>query len=421
MATGRYRVARTALLASGLSLFVIQAADAQEWTRFRGPNGAGISAATTIPVEYNAATSNWRIELPGVGHSSPVIWGDKVFVTSADEAAGKRYLLCVRSSDGRVLWRRTYDFAKYARHKFNSAASSTATVDKDFVYVPWSSPDGLSLHAVTHDGKDGWVRDLGKWDGNHGGGCSPIVVDDLVILRSDSDEMGPESFIVGLDRKSGEVRWKTPRNSKAAGYSTPILYQPKGGPAELIVIGNAHGVTSLDPKTGKVNWELNGTFQQRCVATPVLIGDLIFGTAGDGGGRRQAVAVRAASKSAKTDPTIAYQIPRGAPYVPTPIVYNGLMFLWGDAGIVTCVKADSGEQVWSDRVGGNFFGSPVCVNGKIYGVSASGELIVLEAGNEFKVLGRSSLEEASHATPAVSGGVMYIRTESHLVSFGGKK
>jgi len=374
-----------------------------------------------VPVEYNASTSNWRIELPGVGHSSPVVWGDKVFVTSADEAAGKRYLLCVRTTDGRVLWRKTYDFAKYARHKFNSAASSTAAVDQDFVYVPWSSPDGLALHAVTHDGKDGWVRELGKWEGNHGGGCSPIVVDDVVILRSDSDATGPESFIVAIDRKTGSIRWKTPRISKDAGYSTPIVYQPKGGPAELITIGNAHGFSSLDVKTGKVNWELGGTFQQRCVATPVLIGDLIFGTAGNGAGNRQAVAVRAASRSANTEPKIAYQIPRGVPYVPTPVVYNGLMFLWGDSGIVTCVKADSGEQVWSDRVGGNFFSSPVCVNGKIYGVSADGELVVLEAGTEFKVLGRSKLEEASNATPAVSGGVMYIRTESHLISLGGKK
>jgi outer membrane protein assembly factor BamB len=180
-------------------------------------------------------------------------------------------------------------------------------------------------------------------------------------------------------------------------------------------------VTSLDPKTGKINWELNGIFQQRTISTPVLIGDLVFGTAGDGGGRRQAIAVRAGSRTEKREPQIAFQITRFAPYVPTPIVYNGLMFLWADNGIVTCVKADTGEQIWNERVGGNYFSSPVCVNGKLYGVSASGELVVLEAGKEFKLLGRSNLEGPSHATPAVSGGVMYIRTESHLISFGGKK
>jgi outer membrane protein assembly factor BamB len=407
------------LVAAG-ALFAATPTHAQEWTRFRGPNGTGISNATTVPVEYSAATGNWRTELPGVGHSSPVVWGDKVFLTSADETAGKRYLLCIRTTDGKILWRKSYDFSKHGRHKFNNFAASTAAVDAQHVYVPWFSPDGLSLHAVTHDGKDGWVRELGKWEGNHAGGCSPIVVDGLVILRSDSDATGPESFVVALDTKNGEIRWKTPRISKDAGYGTPVLYQPKGGPAELIVVGNNHGVTSLDPKTGTINWELGGMFIQRVVSTPVIIGDLIFGTAGNGAGARQAVAVRVGSKGGKTA-EVAYKIPRGVPYVPTPIVYNGMMFLWGDAGIVTCVKADTGEEIWSDRVGGNFFGSPVCVNGKIYGISADGEMVVIEAGPQFKVLGRSKLEGTSHASPAVSGGVMYVRTETHLISFGGKK
>jgi outer membrane protein assembly factor BamB len=369
-------------------------------------------------VEYSAATRNWRIDLPGTGHSSPVVWGDKIFVTSAEEELGKRHLICVRAGDGKMLWKKTYDFSKYPHHKLNSSASSTPAVDKTGVYITWCSPDGLALYAVDHNGKDLWTRDLGKWDGQHGGGCSPVVVDDLVVMRSDSDEMGPECFIVALDAKSGAVRWKTPRNGKTASYSTPVLYQPKDGAAQLVLTSNAHGVTSLDPKTGKVNWELPGIFQQRCVSGPVIVNGLIFGTAGDGGGRRQAVAVRPGGKSA---PEVAYQVTRVAPYVPTPIVMGNLMFLWGDAGIVSCVKADTGEQVWSERVGGNYYSSPVCVNGKIYGVSANGELVVVEASDQFKVLGRSNLEEGSNATPAVSGGVMYVRTESHLISFGGKK
>lgn len=394
---------------------------AQEWTRFRGPNGTGISTATTVPVECNAQTQNWKADLPGTGHSSPVVWGDHVYITSAEEDAGKRHLLCLRSTDGHVLWKRTYDFSKYPHHQFNSSASSTAAVDKDHVYISWCSPAGLTLYALTHDGKDAWTRDLGMWNGQHGGGCSPVLVNDLVVMRSDSDEMGPESFIVGLDAKTGQVRWKTPRTSKTASYSTPVLYEPKGGAPQLIFTSNGNGFTSIDPKTGSVNWEVPGVFQQRCVSGPVLVNGLVFGTAGDGGGRRQAVAIRPGAKGVNGAGEVVYQITRVAPYVPTPIVLGDRMFLWGDSGIVTCVKADSGEIVWSERVGGNYFGSPVCVNGKIYALSAKGELVVVEASDQFKILGRSDLGEASHSTPAVANGMMFVRTESHLISFGGKK
>jgi outer membrane protein assembly factor BamB len=402
-------------------LLLASSVRAQEWTRFRGPNGTGISSATTVPVECTEANRNWKTDLPGTGHSSPVVWGDHVFVTSAEEDAGKRYLLCIRSTDGRVLWKHTYDFSKYPHHQFNSSASSTAAVDKDHVYISWCSPDGLTVYALTHDGKDVWSRDLGKWNGQHGGGCSPVVVDDLVVMRSDSDEMGPDSFITGLDAKTGAVRWKTPRTSKTASYSTPILYEPKGGAPQLIFTSNGHGITSIDPKTGSVNWEVGGLFQQRCVSGPVLVNGLLFGTAGDGGGRRQAVAIRPGAKGVNGGGEIAYQLTRVAPYVPTPIVLGDRMFLWGDSGIVTCVQAATGEVVWTERVGGNFFGSPVCVNGKIYALSAKGELVVVEASDQFKILGRSDLGEASHSTPAVAGGAMFVRTESHLISFGGKK
>ena len=419
MSTNSIRYLTIAAVVASVGL--ASGARAQEWTRFRGPNGTGISTATTVPVEYSAANRNWRIDLPGTGHSSPVVWGDKIFVTSAEEEAGKRHLLCVRAADGKVLWKKTYDFSKYPHHMLNSSASSTPAVDKDRVYITWCSPDGLTLHAVDHAGKDVWTKELGKWDGQHGGGCSPVVVDDLVVLRSDSDEMGPECFIVGLDAKSGTVRWRTPRTAKTASYSTPALYQPKGGGApQLIFTGNAHGVTSLDPKTGKINWELPGVFQQRCISGPVFVNGLIFGTAGDGGGKRQAVAVRPAGQG--VTPEVAYQVPtRVTPYVPTPLVIGDRMYLWGDAGIVTCVKADTGEQVWTERVGGTYYSSPVCVNGKIYAVSNNGELVVIDASDTFKIVARSSLEEGSNATPAVSGGVMYLRTTSHLISLGGKK
>ncbi len=397
-------------------------AQAQEWTRFRGPNGTGISAAKGIPVQFTEADFNWKVKLPGAGHSSPVIWGDKVFITSAEEDQGKQHLLCLQASDGKQLWSVTRTFDKYNRHKFNSYASATAAVDKDLVYVPWYTPAMASLIAYTHDGKEVWKRDLGQWHGQHGGAASPILFENLVIIRQDCDDMGPESFVLAMDRKTGQEKWRCPRISKTASYSTPVLFKGKDGASQLVFNSNAHGFTGVDPRTGKVLWEVPNLFQQRCVSTPAIAGDAVIGTAGNGGGARQGVAVRPDAAKAKAADVVAYQLDRRVtPYVPTPLVYGEHVFLWGDGGILSCVKAANGETVWSERVGGNYFSSPVCIDGKLYGVNSAGEVVVVEAGPQFKLLGRSPLGDPCHSTPAVSGGALYVHTEGHLISIGGKK
>jgi outer membrane protein assembly factor BamB len=411
---------RSLALAAGLLLLLPKPGHTQEWTRFRGPNGSGISAATTVPVQFTEADYNWKIQLPGVGHSSPVLWGKRLFLTSAEEVTGKRHVLGVNASDGKIVWDRSYDFSGYKKHTLNSFASGTPAVDADGIYFTWTTAGALTALALDHNGKDLWSRDLGKYDAMHGGAGSPIVVGEIVIVTNDQD--GEGSFLAGLDRKTGEVRWKRPRNSSAsAAYSTPLVYQPKDGPPEVIFTSTSHGVTSLDPRTGDLNWEVPNLFRARCVGSPILAKGLVFGTAGTGGGEKQAVAVRPGSKRDGTAPKVEYQVARGISYVPTPIASGDLLFLWGDAGVVTCLRAATGEQVWMERVGGNFYGSPVCVNGKLYAVGAQGEVVVVEASDQFKVLGRSILGERSNATPAVADGVMYFRTESHLISVGGKK
>jgi outer membrane protein assembly factor BamB len=236
----------------------------------------------------------------------------------------------------------------------------------------------------------------------------------MVVVNKMEDGAGG---VFGVDRKSGQIRWKHEWPSSAAIYSTPLLYEPQGGSPQLVTSGST-GFLSLDPKTGKLNWEVRDVFKARCVSSPVLYKGLIFGTAGNGGGDRQGAAIRPGASGA---PQVAYQPTKGVGYVPTPIAYGDHLFLWGDGGIVTCLKADTGEQVWMERVGGRFFGSPVCIDGKLYAMDDRGTLVVIEAGPTFKELGRVSLGEQSHATPAVAKGVMYLRTVSHLISVGGKK
>jgi outer membrane protein assembly factor BamB len=400
--------------------FITTEAHAQEWTRFRGPNGSGISEAKSVPVTFTEKEFNWKVALPGVGHSSPVVWKDKIFITSADENTGKRFLFCISAADGKVLWNHAFDFTAYQHHSLNTAASSTPAVDADHVYVVWPAPEQMTLHALTHQGKEVWKRELGAYQSMHGGGMSPIVVGETVIVTKE-----PEAglgALLGLDRKTGQVRWKHDRPCTNAAYATPLVYQPPGGPPQVVFTGSA-GITSLDPATGALNWELPNVFRARCVGSPVLVGPaaapLVFATAGTGGGDRQAVALRPGGKG--TAPQVAYQPTKGICYVPTPITVGDRLYLWGDGGIVTCLKAGTGEEVWMERAGGNFFGSPVCVDGRLYCVSTTGEVVVIATGDAFKVLARNPLGEASHSTPAISGGVMYLRTLTHLISVGGKK
>ena len=393
---------------------------AQEWTRFRGPNGTGISAAKTVPLPFRETDINWRVALPGEGHSSPVVWGKRLFLTSAEERLGKRHVLCLNTADGKTLWSRSYDFKRYGRHAYNSPASATPVVDAERVYVLWPASDSYVIAALDHRGNEVWKRDLGGYAAQHGGAASPILVGDTLIVSKEPEE--EEGVLVGLDRKTGAIRWKRPRYSKNAAYSTPLLYQAKDGLPEVIFSSTSHGLTGLDPRSGQVAWEISGLFQARCVGSPVLLPNgLIFATAGNGAGDRQAVAVRPASKKERRAAEIAYSISRGASYVPTPIVVGDRMYLWGDGGVVTCIEAASGRQVWMERVGGNYFGSPICINGKLCAMNTKGELVTIAASDTFQILGRNDLGELSHATPSVANGVLYLRTQSHLLSVGGKQ
>jgi outer membrane protein assembly factor BamB len=412
----------TCLLAASL-LATVALADEQEWTRFRGPNGTGVSTAKGIPTAWTEKDYNWKATLPGVGHSSPVIWGDKVFVTSADSDTAERIVICLDAGSGKSLWEQRYPSRVHPKHKFNTFASSTPAVDAGQVYVSWSTPEHYSVAALDHGGKPRWRVDLGAVVSQHSTGVSPIVFDDMVIVANDQDGRVGEnkniepgvSFLVALNASDGLVRWRTDRKSEVVSYSTPCVYQSQEtGLPELIFNSQAHGMTSVDPYSGQVNWEL-GVFDKRAVSSPVVAAGLIFGTTGSGGGGNYLVAVRPGK-----NPEVAYEITQMAPYVPTLVAKDELLFLWGDGGVVSCVDAANGKVHWRQRVGGNYSGSPVVIDDRVYCIAEDGEVVVLDAKPEYKLLARNPLDEASKATPAVAGGRLYLRTASHLISLGGR-
>jgi outer membrane protein assembly factor BamB len=236
-----------------------------------------------------------------------------------------------------------------------------------------------------------------------------------------ADEQDGESFLIAVDAVTGETRWKTPRRTTQTAYATPCVYQPKNGKPELIFNSQSHGICGIDPDNGKGLWEFPKAFDKRTVSSPVIAGDLIIGSCGSGGGGNFVVAVRPGDPIGSKPAELAYTVKRAAPYVPTSVSIGNLLFLWGDGGIVSCVQAASGQLKWQERVGGDFFGSPVCVDGRLFCVSTRGEVVVVEASEQFKLLAKNTLGELTHSTPAVAGGRMYIHTSRHLVSIGGRK
>ncbi len=384
---------------------------AQEWTRFRGPNGTGISPAAALPSAWTEADYAWRVELPGQGHSSPVLWGDQVFLTSAVDDGAERLVMSLRASDGAAQWLKHFPGAAHPKHQLNSFASPTPAVDAEHVYVSWSSPESYLLLALTHAGHEVWRVDLGPFVSQHSAGPSPIVHGDLVILGNDQDG---DSFLLAVDRGTGQERWRTPRRTDRVAYSTPCLYERPGSKPELIFLSGAHGTSGIDPHTGHTLWELP-VFDKRTVSSPVCGAGLIFGTCGSGAGGNYVAAVRPGAAGG-VPAELAFKLEKAAPYVPTPVVVDNRLFLWGDAGVVTCVELPSGSVIWQRRVGGNFFGSPVWVAGKLYCQSSDGDVAVIAAADEYALLGKSPLGELSHSTPAVAGGRMFLRSVSHLAA-----
>jgi outer membrane protein assembly factor BamB len=405
------------------TISLINRAPGQEWTRFRGPNGTGESEAKTVPGSWTEKDYNWVAKLPGIGHSSPVVWKDKIFLLSADGKSALRHVLCLSTVDGKIVWQKDYPGVPHHLHARSSFASCTPCVDDKLVYVAWSDPEHTFFKAFDHEGNEKWSLDLGAWVSQHGFGQSPMIYNDLVIItcsQETSKKAGTpeprESFIVAIEKATGKLRWRKDCKIDTASYSVPTVRKNESGADELVMASTGEGLFAVDPATGNTNWSQK-VFTMRTISCPQVVSGLIFGTTGSGGGGNYVVALRPGK-----EPEIAYEIKKEAPYVPTPVALGNLMFLWSDKGIVTCINADDGSKVWQQRVGGvGYSGSPIRVADKVYCVDEAGVVVVLAAAGEFKELGRMDLKEECRSTPAVSDGKMYIRTLSKLYSIGGAK
>lgn len=408
------------VLAAILLLAMTTSFAAERWPRFRGPDGAGQSETDAIPATWTESDYKWRVPLKGIGHSSPVIWDGSVYVTSAMPDDGTRFVSCLSAANGELLWEKELKSTTLEIGNSTSFDTASPAVDEKRLYAAWVDEGGLWTVALDRlTGEEIWRRNLGTWEAEHGYGASPITFEDLLVISD--DQKGPSS-LVALDCRTGETRWKVNRNQVKAAYSTPIIVRSGAGDSELITSSTANGVSSLDPRTGRLNWELTDVFGDlRVVGSPVGAGGLIFAQSGVGSGGKMLVAIRPADSRNGTPAAVAYEVSGSLPYVPTPVDHGGLLFFISDNGVASCIDIATGERRWRERIGGSFFGSPIRVGERIYIISRTGEMVVFRAASTFELLGRIDLGEPSHSTPAVADDVLFIRTFSHLMAIGDRE
>jgi len=389
------------------------------WPRFRGPNGQGISAATTIPVQWTEADYAWKVDLPGEGISSPVVWDDTLFITCADADKPEGILQARHAATGKVLWQKRYPLIKSKMNRLNSYAAGTPALTANRVYMLWCTAAQMTLVALDHTGQEIFRKDFGPTVSSHGPGVSPMVVDDLVVFTHEqrSDRTG---FWIAVDRETGETRWQIPRDHEQISYSTPCLVQVPGMPEQLVFTSLSHGITGVAPAEGRILWQVEDALPARVVSSPVLAGEVVVASCGKGGGGVRLTAVKRPLSDGDPAQKIWTLEKAGiTPYVPTSLYRDGLLYTFHDQGTVACLDPLTGDIHWSEKPAGRFYGSPVWVDGRIYCITRAGRCVVLKAGKTYALLAVNNLGEASDATPAVIDERMFLRTSSRLLCLSG--
>ncbi len=390
---------------------------AADWPAWRGPRGDGTSTDTSAPIRWNQ-TENvaWRVPIPGKGHSSPIVSGNRIFVTTCVENDGKRMLLCLDRRTGKTLWERVVLTAKLEpKHELNSYASSTPATDGRYVWVSFLSYPHMQIHCYDMDGKLIWHKSPGEFHSRHGFCSPPILYKDLVILNGDQDA---EAYIVAFDKATGTERWRIDRPNRTRSYVPPLIIDVAG--KMQLVLSGSKCVAGYDPDTGKQIWIIDGPTEQY-VASLVYTEGILCMSAGYP--EYHLMGIRPTGVGNVTKTAIVWHKRRGAAYVPSPIAHGPYFFVVSDRntsenGMVSCIEAKTGKRIWMERLGRHFSASPVWAGDYLYFLDDDGTTHVLKAGPKFEVVSRNPLGEQSRASPAISQGQIFIRAEKQLYCIG---
>lgn len=396
-------------------LLAASSALAENWPGFRGPRGDGSSLEKDLPLRWSA-TENvaWKAEIPGRGHASPVIWGDRIFLVSALPEKQERLLLALDRRTGKMLWQRTVLTAPLEHiHNLNSYASSTPLTDGERVYVSFLDRDQMFIAAYDFHGNRLWEARPGPFASVHGYSSSPVLYKNTIIVNGDHDGQG---YLVALNRKTGSTVWKTPRPNNTRSYCTPIIREVKGVPH--LMLAGSKCVASYNPDTGEQQWIMDGPTEQ-FVAAPVYDGKLLFITAGYP--ELHILAIRPDGSGKVGPENIAWRTRRGAGYVPSPILSGPYLLNVTDGGFLGCWQAETGELLWNERTAGHTSSSPVSSADRIYIQSDKGVTTLVRAGKTFEKLAENDLGEEAYASPVISQGQIFLRGVNHLFAIGTAK
>lgn len=407
---------------------------AENWPQWRGPQGTGVSAESNLPTKWSDETGlAWKAKLPEWGRSTPVVWNDAVFVTS--EAGGKLLLLRLDAKQGGTVWTREIGAGTPARsvpgggkrtakfHDLHNLASPSVVTDGDVAIAHFGNGD---LAGFTLDGQQLWKRNLASDHGAYtiwwGHANSPVLFGDLVIsicmqdsLDGEADRLAP-SYLVAHHKRTGEVVWQKPRMTGAHAeecdaYTTPVLIEHAGKP--LLVVMGGNWLDAYDPATGQQTWKLPGLVGGRTITGPTIADGLVFATVGMRG-PLHAVKL-GANGTLSLDSAVAWKEAASTPDSSCPVSANGLVWIVTDNGIASCLRTQTGEKLWRERLPGrDYKASPVVADGKVYFLSKDGVASVIAATDEFQVLAENRLSDDFLASPAIANGTIYLRGKTSL-------
>lgn len=417
-----------------ICLATLSAQANEDWPCWRGPRGDGSSLETQLPLKWDGSTGSgiqWKVPIPGKGHASPIVVGDSIFVVSCLEETQERILLCLDRKDGAVKWRKTVVQCPLETiHKLNSYASSTPASDGKLVFVTFLEVDGSTVPATNvsrvrpvtpgqivvaaydFQGNQTWKIRTGDFVSVHGFCSSPVVYEDLLIVNGDHDG---KSYIIALNKKNGQQVWKTMRKHQTRSYCTPIVRQVDG--RRQLVFSGSKCITSLDPRSGKLIWEVDGPTEQ-FVASMVFNGGRFF--AAGGYPTHHVIAIDPTGRGNVTDSHVRWHVTNVRCYVPSPVIVGTHLLVADDRGTANCFSTETGDRLWQARMGKHFGASLVTANGLVYFLASDGVMKILRPGPSVDVVAENPLGEACSASPALSRGHIYLRGVDHLFAIQGK-
>ncbi len=400
---------------------------AENWPQFRGPTRQGVSAETKLPLEWDGKRNVvWKAAIPGDSWSSPIVWEDKVFLTTATNQGKDCHVICLERATGKVLWdKMVFEQKAGMKEPRNSYATPTPATDGQRVYAIFG--DG-SFVALNLDGSLAWVNRDFPFHGKHGLASCPVLHGDLLIHARDGSSDGPnpklgwlqpwdQSHVLALDKNTGKKRWKTHRGMTRIAHATPNIWTAPDGRAQVIS-GAGDVLQGFDAQTGELLWT-SANFGGGTVCSIVLADNVAFVSSG-WWGRESTKAFKLGGRGDLQETNLLWEQRKGAPKIPSFVYVKPYLFTVDERGVASCLEGATGKIVWQERLGGNHDASPVAADGRIYFLSDQGETTVVAASPKFQLLARNPLGEKVQATMAVSGGRLFIRTERHLYCIGNK-